>query len=321
MPEPALIPTGPDTTDTGAAGRCPLCATVLRAAAAIRGPDRHHGVPGEFEVAVCGGCGAGVTRPQVEPARLQDYYPSEYGAYEATRGRVLGLVSAAIRRWQAFRALRTRPLAALRGVAPGRAVDVGCGRGDFAATLIEAGWEVTGVEPSAEACAEASRRGVDARRGGVRDAALEPSSYDAAVFRHSLEHLDDPVGDLRLVAEALRPGGLVLIEVPNFGGWQARRFGSRWYHLDLPRHRQHFAVPALAGAVERAGLEALRLGTTTSTVGLPASVQYAIAGRCLFPTGLSLRAATGLCVFAYPLAWALDRIGGGDQLYAIARRR
>ena len=38
---------------------------------------------------------------------------------------------------------------------------------------------------------------------------------------------------------ALRPGGLVLITVPNFAWWQRRRFGNRWYHLDLPRHRVH----------------------------------------------------------------------------------
>ncbi len=154
----------------------------------------------------------------------------------------------------------------------------------------------------------------------MSDAALEPAAYDVAILRHSLEHLTDPVGDLRRVAAALRPGGLVLITVPNFGGWQARRFGSRWYHLDLPRHRVHFGPETLDRALDGAGLELVELGTSTSTVGLPASLQYAVAGRCLFPTGMPLRVASGLCVLAYPVAWPLDRIGGGDLLHAVARR-
>ncbi len=61
--------------------------------------------------------------------------------------------------------------------------------------------------------------------------------------------------------------------------------------------------------------------TSTSTVGLPATIQYRLAGRCLFPDGLPLRVATGLCVLTRPLAVLLDRIGGGgDQLHAVARR-
>jgi SAM-dependent methyltransferase len=297
-----------------------VCAGALPAVTTLRAPDRNFGVAGEFELTVCPRCGTGVTLPEAGPDELGAYYPSRYQAYLATQGRLVGLVSRAIRGWQAFRALRTPPLSLLRERPPGRAIDVGCGRGDLGATLIDHGWSVTGVEPSRAACEYASTRGIDARCGGVSDAGLEPETYDAAVFQHSLEHLTDPVGDLRRVAGALRPGAVVLVTVPNFGCWQARRFGSRWYHLDLPRHRVHFGPKALARAIESAGLEMVDLSTSTSVVGLPASVQYAVAGRCLFPTGLSLRVATVLCALVYPVAWALDRIGGGDVLHAIARR-
>jgi SAM-dependent methyltransferase len=286
----------------------------------LRSPDRNMTVPGEFEVVVCPSCGAGITFPEADADDLASYYPGGYQAYEATQGGFLGLVSRAIRGWQAFRALRTPPLAVLRERPPGRAVDVGCGRGDLGAALIERGWRVTGVEPSREACEVASGRGIDARCGGVAEAGLEAGFYDIAMFTHSLEHVGDPVADLGRVVEALRPGGLVLVTVPNFGGWQAKRFGSRWYHLDLPRHRFHFTPAALRAALEGAGLQKVSLTTGTSTVGLPASLQYVIAGRCLFPTGISLRLATAACVLAYPVAWPLDRLGGGDLLHATARR-
>jgi SAM-dependent methyltransferase len=177
------------------------------------------------------------------------------------------------------------------------------------------------VEPSENACAAARARGVDARAGTLATVALEPEAYDAIVFQHSLEHTLDPRGDLERVRAALAPGGVVAITVPNFGSWQARRFRDRWFHLDLPRHRTHFARAGLERLIADAGLTVVELRTSTSTVGLPATVQYRVAGRCLFGGGLKLRVAAGLCLAVLPLARVLDRRGGGgDQLHVLARR-
>jgi SAM-dependent methyltransferase len=151
---------------------------------------------------------------------------------------------------------------------------------------------------------------------------LEQGAYDAAIFRQSLEHVTDPVDDLRRIRPALRRGGLVLITVPNFGSWQRRIFRSCWFHLDLPRHRVHFTSCGLEKALIRAGFAPIETATTTSAVGLPGSLQYAIAGRCLFPTGLSLQAAAALATLAYPIARLADSLaGGGDGLTVVAMRK
>ena len=294
-----------------------MLATFVR-----HGLDRLHQIQGEFTVLRCRSCGTGVTRPPAEAGDLADYYPSGYGPYELPANRVVRAISAGIRGLQAWLALRGMPLGPLRELSPARALDVGCGRGDLGATLVKLGWSVTGIEPSADACAVARSRGLDARRGTLSEVDLEPEGYAAAVFQHSLEHVNDPVRELRIVAAALRPGGVVSITVPNFGSWQARRFGSRWFHLDLPRHRVHFTPIGLRTALERAGFHVTRTCTSTSTMGLPASVQYALAGRCLFPQGLRLRVVLGLCVLPYPAAVVADRLAGaGDLLQAVAHRR
>jgi len=272
-------------------------------------------------VTVCEECGAGNTLPAVGVAELSGYYPAGYGPYELPRRGLARLASRAIRTFQARRALRTLPLSPLAAMPPGRLVDVGAGRGDLGALFAEHGWTAVGVEPSSEARAVAAQRGVDALGPTLAEASLEPGVYDAAIFQHSLEHLPDPVGDLELVHAALRPGGLVAITVPNFSSWQRVRFGSRWFHLDLPRHRVHFGPTALRTALERAGLEELQLRTASSSIGLPGTIQYALFGRCLFPEGLRLRVAAGLAALTYPLALVLDRLGrGGDLLHAVARR-
>jgi SAM-dependent methyltransferase len=262
-----------------------------------------------------------VTLPRVGDEQLQAFYPDDNGPYDERMRSIERIASRAIRAFQGWNALHSAPLSTLRELTPGRGLDVGCGRGDLAALLAQHGWRMSGVEPSAAACAAAASRGIKAHCGTLSTVALAPESYDAVIFRHSLEHTNDPVEALRRVGAALAPGGLVLITVPNFGGWQARRFGGYWYHLDVPRHRVHFAPASLQRALAAAGLRTISTSTSSSAVGLPASVQYRAFGRCLFPGGLGLRVASGLCALALPVAVAADRAGGGgDLLHAVARR-
>ncbi len=309
-------------TGTEPAVRCPACGDSAAERSRFEAVDRLHRTPGRFTVVVCATCASGCTTPVVAAAELGAYYPAGYGPHADPSNRFVRLLSYTIRTWQSRQALRGFPLGALIAAGPGRGVDIGCGRGDLAASLIAHGWQMTGVEPSPLASQNARARGVDVRVGTISDVELEPGGYDAAVFQHSLEHTADPLADLARVREALRRRALVAVTVPNFANWQARWLRSRWYHLDVPRHRVHFTAEGLRRLFDRAGFELIELNTSTSTVGLPASVQYAIAGRCLFPDGLGLRVASGLCVAALPFAALADRFaGGGDQLHALARRR
>lgn len=300
---------------------CPVCAAPLPAPA-FSAPDRLHGTPGSFDVARCPSCGLGRTFPEATLAEQGAYYPSGYGPYAARPHPLVRAASWAIRTLQGALARRGAPLNALRGVTPGRGVDVGAGRGDLAAMLASDGWRMSAVEPSPQACEVMRERGIDAHEGVLASVSLEPGAYDMAVFQHSLEHVDDPVGDLRRIGAALRPGGLVLISVPHFGSWQARRFRGSWYHLDLPRHRVHFARDAMARALDQAGFDVERIETSSTPVGLPASIQYRLAGRCLFPDGLKLQIAAGLCALSLPFTKLLDRgLGDGDVLHAVGRKR
>ena len=298
---------------------CPVCGARTDRPS-LQAPDRLHGSPGRFAVAICPTCETGVTLPPLSSEELAAAYPAGYGPYEARPHPLVRMISAVIQRWQGWRARHTPTLGAVAALAPGRGVDVGCGRGDLAAMLVARGWRMTGIDPSASACALARARGVDAREGVLAAVDLEPAAHDAAIFNQSLEHTDDPVGDLRRIHAALRPGGVIVISVPNFGGWQARRFGGRWFHLDLPRHRVHFTAHGLQRALHEGGFRDVRLATSTSLVGLPASIQYRIWGRCLFAEGMRLRVASAACVVALPLARAANAIGGGDVLHATARR-
>jgi SAM-dependent methyltransferase len=188
--------------------------------------------------------------------------------------------------------------------------------------LGEHGWRVTGVEPSQEACDEANARGAPTLHGTLATVASRlDSDFDAVLFQHSLEHVAEPIDDLRLARERLSPAGLLLISLPNFASWQAQRFGSDWFHLDLPRHRSHFTPRGIELLLRRAGFDPVRIGASTSADGLPMSIQYRRFGERRYRSGFPLYASVAVTLAASPLTALANRVAGeGDILYAAANR-
>lgn len=297
---------------------CPACGAAL-GPPTLHGHDRLLSLPGEFAVAECSGCGLAVTVPRLSGDELSRHYPSSYEPYRE-HGR--SIVAALLRRMRdAHMAARLRrpALAGLLERGPGRLLDVGCGRGELASAFVQRGWSAAGVDPSADAVRVARSLGVDARQGTLATVDLPAEGFDAVIFHHSLEHVPDPLGDLRRSRELLRPGGRLIVAVPYWDSWQRRRFGSRWFHLDVPRHLQHFDTDSLAATVSRAGLQPMQAWVVTSTVGLLGTIQYVVFGRCVAGGALTLP-AQALAIALRPLTAAVARRKGGDCLDLMAER-
>jgi SAM-dependent methyltransferase len=194
----------------------------------------------------CRACGTAVTEgppPAGDPR-----------AYGTDRPRLAGLAAPVL---AAFDRRRLRLLGAVVAP-PARLLDAGAGRGRFVAAARRAGWDAQGIEPSPGAV-QAARAlyGVELAATGIDDAGVAAASVDAVVLWHVLEHLDDPAAALAHVRGWLRPGGALLLGVPNLGSWQARLGGLRWFHLDAPRHRTHFTPTGIRALLERSGFAAV----------------------------------------------------------------
>jgi SAM-dependent methyltransferase len=152
-------------------------------------------------------------------------------------------------------ARRIRLVGDAAGEARGRRLlDIGCGDGSFlAASRDRAGWEVSGTEMNPAA---GRARGLDVRSSIEEIAELGP--FGCITLWHSLEHLRDPRAALTALARLLTPDGVLIAAVPDAGGVQARTFGARWFHLDVPRHLYHFDRASLRLALETAGMEPVR---------------------------------------------------------------
>ncbi len=254
----------------------------------------HRVTEDEFVIVRCEDCGLLYTSPRPSPEDIGKFYPQTYFAppppprkvtcikrwvmeayygYPPTPSRV----PAPVRKWLAW---PDRLLRGLRGkemlpwVGEGRLLDVGCGPGVNLATLQSYGWDVYGVEFS-DTAAELARARVGDRIhiGTLETAPFADASFDVVMFSHSLEHLFSPSDALAHAWRLLKPGGCLVVAVPNAGGWERRLFGRWWFPWEIPRHLYHFDEATLRRLLEKAGFEVCRLRTAVGSLFFMASLE------------------------------------------------
>ena len=187
----------------------------------------------------CGACGAATTDPWPGAEELR----RAYARYRPESGRFSGMGDAFLRRTRGQLAARIDRLAP-----PGPVLDVGAGDGSLLDALAARGREAVGLEP-------------EPRRPDVRDADVTEldEEWSGIVFWHSLEHLPRPGAAIDHAARRLTPGGAMVVAVPNTASLQARTFGDRWFHLDLPRHLVHLPARALSARLDSLDLTVTRI--------------------------------------------------------------
>jgi SAM-dependent methyltransferase len=154
---------------------------------------------------------------------------------------------------------------------PLRVLDAGCGTGGLLANLRTNAWKV-GVEISPEGIRLARSRGVTLVRGSVSALPFADSSFDAVVSIDVLCH--SGVQEAQAVAEAtrvLRPGGLLLAQVPAFEFLKGAHDAAVWTKR---RYRRKEVTRLLSGA----GL-AIRRSTYRNALLFPFAALVRLFGR------------------------------------------
>jgi SAM-dependent methyltransferase len=303
------------TDPTVAAGLsiCPLCETPIRDGAVLRARDRWFGIDGTFEIRECPRCQVGVTHPQLHANWLRRYYPSDYCQWHRSNSSMFNYGMALLTRVRAS----LPPFGAFKRRRSGRLLDVGCGRGDLAAVFGANGWLACGLDISREAVESARAAGVDAVEGSLMTVPWPDDSFDLIVMNHSLEHMSNPMEALRRARALLRPGGVLIVAVPNWRCWQRRVFGTYWVHLDVPRHLTHFSPHALHSAARRAGFSRGRTRGFVTAVSLPITL-WSWLSRAHVLRGRLRQAIMLVGAASYPLQWCIGRPLGGDCVYLVA---
>ena len=340
--------------------QCPAC-RARGANFFFKAIDRLHGVPGEYIYRRCRDCQTVFQDPKVISRDLMLCYPNDYYTHRRQdcarpldppfalsqrplsrlRDRIRRAIAAAVNgiaapgamgllgRWlAASRMLRERAFHNIVSdeFLPGksgtlRALEVGCGNGQFLRKLQWVGWKGRGVELDPDAAAEARRlSGCQILDGDFRSIKLDQGSYELVVLSHVFEHLDDPHGSLARIEELLSLEGRAVLIYPNPRSLGALILRERWFPWEPPRH---LVLPSIRAITNLARETGLSCEARTSARNAPA---YSLWSRQL---------CNGEAVdFDHPVVRVKDRLFGllertlvrlglevGEEVIAVLKRR
>jgi 2-polyprenyl-3-methyl-5-hydroxy-6-metoxy-1,4-benzoquinol methylase len=192
----------------------------------------------EFAIQQCSACGFAATNPRPANEDLGSYYESdEYISHSNTSK---GLVSKMYQRVRKYTMRKKVEMVGELAGKTGALLDIGCGTGEFLAASKNAGWTVTGIEPSPSARAAALSNHQLTALDEPELENLQAGSFDVITMWHVLEHVPDLPGRMQTLKKLLAPGGTLIIAVPNRNAHDAEHYGAHWAAYDVPRHLWHF---------------------------------------------------------------------------------
>jgi 2-polyprenyl-3-methyl-5-hydroxy-6-metoxy-1,4-benzoquinol methylase len=154
----------------------------------------------------------------------------------------------------------------------GRLLDAGCGMGHFLAVAESRGWTAVGLEVSGSGvemlAAIKKERGwrFEVHGEDLLKADFPPRSFKVVTLFEVLEHLGDPLANLRRVHSLLEPGGILYLTTPNFDSLSRHALGERWRAITR-EHRCLFNPETLRNCLVEAGFDPLEL--VTKNIDLP----------------------------------------------------
>ena len=240
---------------------CPLChdiraTPVERSLAQMVAPPREW-----FSFVRCQGCGLIRLDPPVPAGQLARYYGDDYLPHRgpAAWGRYGPLVARS-RRWEDGRKLRWARRA--QRLHPGtRVLDFGCGLPTFLARVRDAtGARCVGSDPNPGAWQPHDPRwtGLRLRHGELSELGPE-GPFDLVTAWHVLEHDERPLETLARLRALTRPGGALVVEVPDYSSLTRRLHGSCWAGWSTPRHAFAFTPATFRRLLESGGWRVRRL--------------------------------------------------------------
>ena len=159
-------------------------------------------------------------------------------------------------------------------------MDVGCGRGDFLAELKrKTGCRCYGVDFSINATTAAKELyGLEVFHGQLIDAPYPRRCFDIITMWWYLEHNHHPLATLSRCRQFLKKDGWLVFGVPNSRSFNAKLFGTKWFHLDAPRHLSIFSPKSIRTITDRSGFLIDHIEQDRSTWGLVGSIRYVLRG-------------------------------------------
>jgi len=195
-----------------------------------------------FEIWQCYNCSLRFTQNVPCENNIGKYYQS--GDYISHSNTSKGLVNKLYHTVRSF-TLQSKKKLVEKNSINGNLLDIGAGTGAFASTMKKAGWNVTALEPDANARTNA-KKDFNIELQPLDDLFNLPSkSFDVITLWHVLEHVHALHKYLHTFHDLLKENGTLVIAVPNYTSYDAGQYAANWAAYDVPRHLYHFSPESM----------------------------------------------------------------------------
>lgn len=141
-------------------------------------------------------------------------------------------------------------------------LDTGCGRGEFLQAALEKNWQVSGTEFSPEAIKTCTRKGIKMFLGDLTEYKENEGGFDVIYSSEVIEHVKNPMEQLKAIQRLLRPGGCCYITTPNFNCYLRYKHQEKYCIIEYPEHLGFFTRETLGWALRQSGFTKMKLFTT-----------------------------------------------------------
>jgi SAM-dependent methyltransferase len=244
---------------------CPLCSST-ELENLYHTSDRHYGIKGLYDVGQCKKCSLVFLNPMPDDSILANLYPDSYYSYQNFDSNA---ILSKIKNLLILLLFPARGTNDPTFTTPCKVLDVGCGSGRFLSQAKENGWETYGVEVSEDAAKIGRTEAeLDIFNGTLLEASYPSVNFDYVRANHSLEHIYNPNETLQEVNRILKPGGKLLIGVPNIDSLTAKLFKDYWWYLCPPVHTFNYSTKTLSEMLEKHGFKIERIRYNSNFGGI-----------------------------------------------------
>ena len=187
-----------------------------------------------FQLVKCE-CGFVFLSPRPDSGEISAYYQySEYDPHTSCtnngRNKIYQLVQRFTMQWK-----HQKITSFYRS---GKLLDIGGGKGEFAAYMASRGWDVVCQDRFTDKLNMNTSREI---KSVVDLTKIEDEGcFDVITLWHSLEHIHDIPKLYFQINRLLSPKGILLIAVPNLQAPERSFYSNKWAAFDAPRHLYHF---------------------------------------------------------------------------------
>lgn len=225
-----------------------------------------------FHIVRCKKCGFLFLNPRPKKDDIASFYPDDFNQHDKTL--IYRLISPCFKA-----AINSTINLFKRYKRTGKALDIGCGNGNFILHMLKEGYDAFGIEqnPSARQFANPVVKGRITYKD-IKDAQFLSQDFDIITMFQSLEHIYDLGNIFCEIKRILKDDGILYVCVPNTDFFEFSLFGPYAYNLEVPRHLYFFKLSTLKALLLKSGFKIDRVikEQLCEYISTPASFYWSI---------------------------------------------